>query len=115
MSNKGDKIELAHQEVEVVECENCNHLMVNIDADQLHPGDLTKLKGEGVRISNPDTEKPYCLNCEQKTFGRKVADFFESDDDDDSGFFSSSSRDSIIKDSCWCFCLKLCKACCWEI
>jgi uncharacterized membrane protein YgcG len=91
MKNLGDNVKLAHQEVEVVECENCKHLMVNLDANELQVGDLAKLKSEGVRISNPDTENHYCLNCEYKTFGKKVADFFENDDDDDSSFFSSSS------------------------
>lgn len=90
----GDKIKLTNQEVDVVKCETggCGALMVNIDAGQLRPGDLTTLKGKGVRISNPETDKPICLNDEYKTLGRKVADWFESDDDDDddSTFFRPS-------------------------
>lgn len=62
--------------------------MVNLDADQLEPGDLTTLKSAGVRISNPETTKPICVNCEFLTFGKKVAEWFEdNDDDDDSSFF----------------------------
>lgn len=86
----GDKIQLAKQEVEVEQCRECSKLMVNLDADQLAPGDLTLLKNSGVRISNPDTDKAVCISCEYQTFGRKVADFFEDeeDDDDDSSLFS---------------------------
>ena len=87
-----ENIKLAKQEVAVEKCRECDHLMVNLDADQLAPGDLVTLKHAGIRISNPDTDKAVCLNCEYKTFGRQVADFFESDksdDDDDSSFFSS--------------------------
>lgn len=93
----GEKIKLANQEVEVVKCQDsdCSHMMVNLDADQLAPGDLTTLKLAGVRISNPETDKPICINCEYKTFGKRIADFFESDDedddDDDSSFFRPSS------------------------
>lgn len=65
--------------------------MVNLDADQLAPGDLVALKKGSVRISNPDTDKAICINCEHVTFGRKVADFFESDDDDDSSFFGGAT------------------------
>lgn len=98
MENKkysvGDKIQLKNQEVEIEECRECKSLMVNLDADQLSPGDLTTLKKAGVVISNAETDKAVCIKCEYKTFGRKVADFFESnnddddDDDDDSSFFS---------------------------
>lgn len=87
------KIQLKNQEVEVVECEKCSKNMVNLDADQLAVGDLTTLKQAGVTVSNPNTEDQICVNCEHRTFGRKVADFFESDndDDDDSSFFGGSS------------------------
>ncbi len=89
MAQENDNIELKNQTVGVVKCEECDHLMVNIDADQLQPGDLSILKKEGVRISNPETENAVCINCEVKTFGKRVSDWFESDDDDDdSSFFS---------------------------
>jgi hypothetical protein len=83
------KIKLTKQEVEVVKCDDCGHTMVNLDVDQLSPGDLQTLKKEGIRISNPETEKEICINCEYKSFGRKLSDWFESEDDDDSSFFSS--------------------------
>ena len=92
--NIGDKIQLKNQSVEVEKCKVCGDLMVNLDADQLAPGDLATLKLAGVLISNPDTDKAVCLKCEYKTFGRKVADFFESADDDDTPFFTPSSHPS---------------------
>jgi len=90
--NVGDKIKLTNQEVEIVECKSCKHQMVNLDVDQLAPGDLVILKEGGVYISNPETTDEICVNCEHKTLGRKIADFFESEeeDDDDSDFFSPS-------------------------
>lgn len=92
---KGEIITLQKQDVKVVECEDCGHLMVNIDADEIMEGDLKILKRKGVRLSNPETEEPICLNCEfveKKSFGQKLSEWFESDDDDDddSGFFSST-------------------------
>lgn len=89
--NAGDKIQLQKQEVEVIKCSECENLMVNLDVDQLEPGDLVTLKLAGIKISNPDTEDPVCINCEHKNLGRKIADWFEKDDDnDDSGFFGDS-------------------------
>lgn len=92
---EGETIHLKNQDVEVVKCKKCDALMVNLDADQLAPGDLVILKKAGVRISNPETEDPICLNCEHQTFGEKLASWFESDpdeededDDDDSHFFT---------------------------
>lgn len=87
----GEKIKLVAQEPEVENCRECSGLMVNLDTDQLQPGDLTTLKLAGVKISNPETDKAVCISCEYKTFGRKVSDFFDSDDDDDSDFFKPSS------------------------
>ncbi len=90
--NEGDKIQLKNQEVEVVKCEKCDSLMVNLDADQLAPGDLVILKKAGVRISNPETEDPICIKCEGLTFGQRLSRWFESDnekdDDNDSDFFT---------------------------
>lgn len=85
----GDKIQLVKQVAEIEHCRECKNLMVNLDTDQLAPGDLSTLKKAGVKISNPDTDKAVCIACEYRTFGRRVADFFEQDDDDDSSFFSS--------------------------
>lgn len=90
-AKKGDKIQLAKQEIEVEECRECKGLMVNLDADQLAVGDLAILKARGVKISNPNTDKAVCISCEYKTFGKKLADWFDSDDDDDSSFFHPST------------------------
>ncbi len=90
-----NKVQLAKQAVDIVECKTCHHKMVNIDADQLALGDLTNLKIQGLRISNPETKEEICLNCEvPKRFIDKLNDWFEdhTDNDDsgsDSGFFSS--------------------------
>lgn len=88
----GDKIQLANQLVEVVQCENCNKLMVNLDNEELQPGDLVILKRQRLQISNPNTKNHVCINCEVKGFWDRVNNFLETDDDDedDSGFFSSS-------------------------
>lgn len=88
--NVGEKIQLTKLNPEIEKCKECEKQMVNLDVDQLALGDLATLKKAGVRISNPNTDKSICISCEYKTFGRKVADFFESDDDDDdSSFFGS--------------------------
>lgn len=89
----GDKIQLKNQEVEVEDCEKCGHKMVNLDAEQLAPGDLTTLKNAGVRISNPETSDPICISCEADTWGHKLNHWFEDDNNnnDDSGFFGGSS------------------------
>ncbi|MCG3203955.1 MAG: hypothetical protein KCHDKBKB_00632 [Elusimicrobia bacterium] len=93
MIEVGEMIELQKQTVEVVECENCGHKMVNLDLDQVAEGDLTTLKRLAVRISNPDTKEQYCLKCDIEqtpTIREKVSSWFDSDDDDDdSSFFSS--------------------------
>ncbi len=86
----GDTIELAQEDVEVVACDDCSHLMVNIDADQITRGDLLILKRAGVRLSNPETQEHICLNCEynKPTFGQKLRDWFDDqNDDDDTPFF----------------------------
>ena len=106
MKRVGDIIQLLKQEVVVIKCEKCNALMVNIDQKELQPGDLVALRMEGVRISNPATKDPVCINCEvdreeaEHTFKRKVKNFFDEDDSDhdddshhssDSGFFGGGS------------------------
>lgn len=95
----GDKIQLKKQEVEVVKCESCDALMVNVDAPQLEVGDLTTIKKAGVRVSNPETDSPVCIKCEEHGFMDRLGDFFagvgagivagsdDDDDDDDSSFF----------------------------
>ena len=92
----GDKVELKNQTQEVVKCIESGVKMLNIDADQLAPGDLAFIKKLGLTISNPETEKAVALGVEVRTFGRKLADFFESDndDDDDSSFFSPTPSSS---------------------
>lgn len=91
----GDTVLLAHQKQEVVACEETGVLMLNIDADQLAPGDLAFIKKCGLTISNPETDRPVALGVEYKTFGRKLADWFDSeDDDDDTPFFSIPSSSS---------------------
>ena len=90
----GDIIDLRNQiNLEVVKCEETGVLMVNIDADQLAPGDLSFIKSLGLTISNPNTDKPVALGVdfEEETFGSKVKKWFDSDDDDDSDFFSFPS------------------------
>lgn len=89
----GDKVSLQKQVQEVVKCEVTGVPMLNIDADELYPGDLKFIKQLGLTISNPETDKPVALGVEYKTFGRRLADWFESaaeNDDDDSDFFDSS-------------------------
>lgn len=89
---KGDTINLQRKSAEVEECRECSRLMVNLDEQDLMPGDLRALKLAGVRISNPHTDKAVCISCEYQTFGQRVARYFEEDeDDDDSSFFSGGS------------------------
>lgn len=97
----GDIITLQRQDVEVVECDECDHLMVNLDEDELRPGDLVILKRKGVRISNPHTEEEICVDCQYHStasavagygLGTALSDWFDNDDDDDdSGFFGGST------------------------
>lgn len=92
----GDIIALTNQEQEVVKCQETGVLMLNIDADQLAPGDLSFIKKLGLTISNPDTDKPVALGVDYKeeSFGSRVKKWFEEDDDDDSSFFRPSSSSS---------------------
>jgi len=92
-AQEGDTINLQKQDVVVIKCDDCGALMVNIDADEVHEGDLKTLKRKGVRLSNPETDDPICLKCEvvkRKTLRESLSDWFDDDDDDDdSGFFST--------------------------
>lgn len=95
---KGDTVELQKQDAKVVECEDCGHLMVNLDLDQVKGGDLLTLKRKKVRISNPETKEHFCLKCDvekKPPFRERLSNWFETtvkddDDDDDSSFFSTS-------------------------
>ena len=89
MAELGDKVSLNHQTQYVVKCQESGVFMLNIDADELAPGDLPFIKALGLTISNPYTVKPVALGVdfEEKTFGSRVSKWFESDDDDDSNFF----------------------------
>jgi len=95
MKQPGDLIQLTNQECEIVECEECEDLMVNIDLEDLARGDLAILKKEGIKISNPDTDDPICLDCEIKRedseheLKRKVNNYMSPShhDHDDSSFF----------------------------
>lgn len=94
----GDEIQLTNQTQKVVKCQESGVKMLNIDADQLALGDLKFIKKIGLTISNPETDKPIALGVEYKTFGRKLADWFDTedtdDDDDDNSFFSSTPSSS---------------------
>ncbi len=85
-------VHLQHQTQEVVKCEVSGKLMLNIDADEIHAGDLQFLKRIGLTISNPETDRPIALGEEYRTFGARLASWLEDEeDDDDSSFFSSGS------------------------
>jgi len=94
MASKGDFIQLQEQRVEVIECEKCHALMVNIDAEEIRSGDLVLLKAEKVRISNPATKDAVCIHCEidredtEHSFKRSVKKWYDSDSNDDSSFHS---------------------------
>lgn len=97
MTNKparnGEWLSLRRQDVKVVKCDECNHLMVNLDADQLLPGDLEILKRKQVRISNPETDREICIHCEfidRPSFGQRLSDWMDdaSNSLDDSDFFT---------------------------
>jgi len=98
-SKVGDIITLQKQDLEVVRCIKTGKLMVNIDADEVMPGDLITLKRRGVLLSNPETEEDICIEYEfpktedeEPTFGERLSRWFEDDDDDDdSGFFTTTT------------------------
>ena len=93
----GDEITLTGQTKEVVACEQTGVKMLNIDADDLAPGDLVYIKKLGLTISNPDTDKPVALGVDFKdgSFGSRVKKWIDDkDDDDDSSFFYTPSRSS---------------------
>ena len=90
----GDVVSLQKlKDLEVVTCEKTDVLMLNIDASQIMPGDLTFIKKLGLTISNPDTEKLVALGVDylDESWGHKINDFLSSssdeDEDDESLFF----------------------------
>ncbi|MDD4988548.1 MAG: hypothetical protein PHS68_06615 [Candidatus Izemoplasmatales bacterium] len=99
----GDLVSLRNmKDLKVVTCEKTGVLMLNIDADQLAPGDLTFIKRLGLTISNPDTDKPIALGVDyvENSWGHRVHEFLSksrienpspSDDNDDSHFYGGPS------------------------
>ncbi len=87
----GESIKLQKQEATIEKCKECGKLMVNLDADQIARGDLAVLKGAGVRISNPETDKAVCVSCDYQTIGHKIARFFETDMESDDNHASDES------------------------
>lgn len=95
----GSIVELRGQDCEVVACQETGVLMLNIDADELAPGDLKFIKRLGLTISNPETDEPIALGVELKketTVAEAVATYLstrsydDDDDDDDSSFFGNT-------------------------
>lgn len=86
---RGQTIYLQRQDVEVVGCEECGHDMVNLDANELMPGDLLILKRKGIRVSNPETDNQLCEHCEHKE--SDISRWYDNDDDDDNDFFTYPS------------------------
>lgn len=83
----GDYISLQKEDLEIVRCEECSHLMVNVDEVDLRPGDFNVLKRKGIRVSNPDTTDEICSHCEEPR--SHVSSWWDdNDDDDDSNFFN---------------------------
>ena len=86
-----------NKELPVVECEQTKVPMLNIDADELAPGDLVFIKSIGLTISNPNTDKPVALNVDfvEKSFGHKIKEWFEDkEDNDDTPFFHTPTHSS---------------------
>jgi len=98
----GDTVNLqGGNPIEVVKCQETGVLMLNIDADQIQPGDLSFIKSLGLTISNPDTEKPVALDVDylEDSWGHKISKWFESssdDEDDDSSFFSGGGTGAFL-------------------
>jgi uncharacterized membrane protein YgcG len=88
----GDTVELQKQSCKVVRCQETGVKMLNIDADELHLGDLAFIKKLGLTISNPETTDPVALGVDynKESFAEKVVSFLSttsSHDHDDSSFF----------------------------
>lgn len=89
----GDTVELGSTRHKVVKCQETGVLMINIDEHEIEKGDLAYLKSIGLTISNPNTKKPVALGVdfEDKSFGQKISEWFESDDDDDDWMWGGST------------------------
>ena len=95
--NIGEKISLSKKEFDVVACKECSKPMLNIDRDEIGLGDLVKMKLNGLKVSNPDTDENLCIDCEleqKPSLRRKLSNWMKSDSNDDSGWHSSSSGSS---------------------
>lgn len=104
----GDKVTLKHQTQEVVACQETGVKMLNIDANELAPGDLKYIKSMGLTISNPDTDKPVALGVDYTpdSWGHRIKHYLESDDtgdnsDDDSAFFGGLAGAFLGGGSSW--------------
>lgn len=98
-----DRVSLQQlKNLEVVACQETGVPMLNIDADQILPGDLRFIKKLGLTISNPDTDRPVALGVDyiEESWGEKIhryldndsdedSDDEDDDDDDDSSFFGA--------------------------
>lgn len=90
----GDTVQLQKGDaLDVVACQETDVPMLNIDANQLQPGDLKFIKSLGLTISNPDTDKPVALGVDYKdeSWGHRISKYLsdDNDNDDDSTFFGS--------------------------
>lgn len=79
---KGSVIPLVAQDVTVTLCEECDKKMVNVDKRDITESDLVTLKRLGIKVSNPFTKEPVCIDCEE-------------DDDDDNYSIGSIFRDTV--------------------
>ena len=95
MKQIGDIIELQKQDVNVVACETCGALMVNVKPKEIEKGDFLTLKRLGVVLTNPATKDQVCLNCEikreetEREEKKKTSSWFSSphtNDNDDSSY-----------------------------
>lgn len=96
----GDTVNLTHQKQEVVACSETGVPMVNIDADQLAPGDLRFIKALGLTISNPSTERPVAIGVDFKpeTWGEVIARYFNGNGDE-SGLADEEPSEPIVDES----------------
>ena len=71
--------------LEVVKCQETGVSMLNIDADQIQPGDLSFIKKLGLTISNPDTDKPVALGVDyiEDSWGHRIHEFLTADSSSD--------------------------------
>jgi hypothetical protein len=83
-----DTVKLKNQTPPIISCDSCSRDMVNIDAFLLVEGDLTRLKQEGIIISDPESIDNICIGCSlPHTLGQRTAEWFLSNSKDDSVLF----------------------------